>query len=554
MSFDTRILVTDTLLRRLAVFHQADPERGIRFYRDLESEPTFTPYQAFPTIIAGCMDQLRAADIGRGTRVLVPFETSEAALFSFLGLIGLGALPLSVRTPTVGGAGSQEQYIAFLRELSERHGADAILDVPSVQKVSLPQRRIPVPVLGVSAANDAFVDARPDDLAFVQFSSGSTSAPKGIPITHKNLVWNMMAIGDNERRRPGDCGSLWLPLYHDMGLIGLLSTVCAGCDSHQTAPQSFLMNPLGWLRHVSDRRVSLSAIPNFAIDYLLRMLRDTSAEDLAGLELDCVRFVYLGSDPINIANLLEFSERLAPFGFRASAMKPAYGMAEAVLMVTCTGANEAYRIVPRPGGKRGISVGKPYAGFEVRIRSEDGRPCAEGELGEIQIRGGSLVSGYFESERPIYDADGFYGTGDLGFFDEGDLFISGRYGDRFKINGQSYFASEIEQVIEALPFSRPGRTAVIQTDDQRVITLLEAGPREPADGHAQRERIVRAVQQALGVKLEPENILFIQRGQLQRTSSGKLRRHAVTSVFEAGQIRIAAARSDVDIGGGSIAS
>src|SRR5262249_4520843 len=150
-----------------------------------------------------------------------------------------------------------------------------ILDVPSIRKLPLPFRRIPLPTPGVSAAGDvAFVDAAPDDIVFVQFSSGSTTTPKGIPILPRNLVWNLRAITDNDRRGPNKPGSIWLPLYHDMGLIGLLSSIYASSDCHLAVPTSFLMKPLVWLRHISARKVSVLPIPNFAIDYVLRMLRD----------------------------------------------------------------------------------------------------------------------------------------------------------------------------------------------------------------------------------------------------------------------------------------
>ncbi|MDY7227240.1 AMP-binding protein [Hyalangium rubrum] len=522
------------LLQRL---ESAAPERGLYLHEDYRSAPTFIPYTEFPARVAACAEHLRARGVQRGTRVILPFETDERVLFSLFGLMEVGALPLSVKPhlPTTGRQG----YRDFLERISQRYGASRILDVPSLKGLELPLERVPLPPAGARVEGARLRTASEDELAFVQFSSGSTSFPKGVPITQRNLVANLGMIVHHDGMTPEDRVASWLPLFHDMGLIGLMTCFYAGSDAYLTQPMSFLMDPMGWLESLSERRITSSVIPNFAIDYSLKTLNELEPEELAHLDLSALRTVHLASEPINIPNLKRFTEQLAPQGLRRSAFKPCYGMAEAVLMVTCMGREEDWRVVTGPSGQPAISVGRPLREFDVRLRAENGRLCDERELGEIELRGGSLAPEYFEDERPLRGEEGFYATGDLGFVQDGELFITGRIGDRIKINGQSYFSADFEQAIERLPFIRTGRTAVFQ-DQGRVVVLAEA--RHPAvlarRAHSQRQ-VCAAILEAVGVTVSQEDVLFIRYGQLPKTSSGKLQRRAIAEAHARGHIRLA---------------
>jgi len=437
-----------------------------------------------------------------------------------------------------------QAYTDFVNTIADRYEVSAILDAPSLGNLDCPLRRIPIPKLSeLEDAPDARFEPSPGEIAFVQFSSGSTAMPKGIPISNEKLAQNLHLIAESDGRHEDDRGTSWLPLYHDMGLVGcLLSSIYSGISLHLASPQDFLMDPLGWLRQISERRATITAIPNFAIDYCLRMLREADTGDLEGLRLDSMRFVYLGSEPICIENLKTFSEILAPYGLHASSVKPCYGMAEAVLMVTCVGRDETYRVVPWENGCPAISVGKPQSGFELRLRSETGALCGERELGEIEIRGGSLARSYYKHPHSLSDEEGFYATGDLGFVDGGEVFILGRSGDRFKINAQSYFASDFEQALEGLDFVLPARTAAVQIGD-RVRLLIEAARREARETLERRQHVAsERILTSLGVKVAPEDVHFVSRGQLERTSSGKLRRRAIAEAFQKGRLRFVSAR------------
>ncbi|WP_224361850.1 AMP-binding protein [Hyalangium versicolor] len=516
---------------------EMDGQRGVHLVEDFFSPPALLPYAEFPARVAAYAEHFRAQGIQRGEHVILPFETGEGAFFSLFGLMEVGAIPLSVKpyifsTP-------RQSYREFLGRISERYRAQRVVDVPSMGSVELSLHRVPLPPAGAKIAGAHLREVDPDELAFVQFSSGSTSFPKGVPITQRNLLANLRMITQHDGRTAEDRGVIWLPLYHDMGLIGLLTCVSMGNDVYVTQPSTFLMDPLGFLEFMSERRATLSVIPNFAIDYALKTMRELDAEDLERLDLSALRTIYLGSEPINIPNLERFTELLQPRGLKPTVIKPCYGMAEAVLMVSCVACDEAWRVVTAPNGQPAISVGRLLQEFELRLRTEDGRPCRDGELGEIELRGGSLAATYYQDERPLRNADGYYPTGDLGFLHDGELFITGRVNDRIKINGQSYFSSDFEQAVERLPFIRPGRSVIIQAQG-RVVVLAEVSHPGVLERRAENQRkVAEKILEAVGVTVAQEDVLFIRYGQILKTSSGKLQRRAMTEAYQQGRIRVA---------------
>ncbi|HYH95400.1 AMP-binding protein [Hyalangium sp.] len=512
-------------------------QRGLYLHEDFSSAPTFLPYSEFPARVMACAEHFRAQGVQQGERVILPFETDERVLLSLFGLMEVGAVPLSVKPFIL--STPRQSYRDFLERICQRHGASRVLEVPSLKALELPLRRLTLPPAEARVSGARLRTVSRDELAFVQFSSGSTAFPKGVPITQGNLNANLRMIAGHDGRTAESRGLSWLPLYHDMGLIGVLTCLYAGNDCHLTHPLSFLMDPVGWLELMSERRIHLAVIPNFAIDYSLKRMDELDPEALARLDLSALRTVYLGSEPINIPNLERFTELLGPRGLRRDVLKPCYGMAEAVLMVTCVGREECWRTVMGPHGLPAISVGRPLREFEVRLRAEDGSPCGDRELGEIQLRGGSLAPAYYADERPLLGEDGFYATGDLGFMQDGELFITGRISDRIKINGQSYFSSDFEQAIERLPFIRSGRTAVIESQG-RVVVLAEVSHPAALRQEAQsQQQLCAAILDAMGVTMAREDVLFIRYGQLPKTSSGKLQRRAIAEAYARNRIRIA---------------
>ncbi|NOK21214.1 AMP-binding protein [Corallococcus carmarthensis] len=513
-----------------------DPRRGLYLYEDFVGPPEFVPYREFASRVAGAAEHFRARGVAQGTRVVLPFETSSSVIFAFLGLMELGAVPLSVKPYIL--STPKGPYRDFLARIRERYGASLVLDAPSLSGLELPLERLPLPPAGAKVAGAKLREVAPGELAFVQFSSGSTSFPKGVPITQENLAANLRMITRHDGRTTGDRVTSWLPLYHDMGLIGgLLTCIAVGNDLLLSQPASFLMDPMGWLELISSERVMGSVIPNFAIDYALKTLKSADADDLKRLDLSRVRSIYLGSEPINIPNLEQFLDILAPCGLRRDVFMPCYGMAETVLMVASVPPGQTVRVITAPNGQPAISVGRPLTEFEVRLRTEDGRLCGEGELGEIELRGGSLAPSYYQDDRPLRGDEGFYATGDLGFQKAGELFITGRINDRIKVNGQSFFSADFEQAVERLAFIRPGRTAVIQVKGRLVVLAEVNHPSALERLEDSRKQVCQSVLETVGVTLPPQDVLFIRYGQLQKTSSGKLQRRSITEAYEQGRIR-----------------
>src|SRR5439155_15649156 len=244
----------------------------------------------------------------------------------------------------------------------------------------------------------------------------------------------------------------------------LLSSMHAGHSLHLDSPAGFLMNPVEWLHSLSAQRVTLSALPNFGMAYLLKRLaadEECGIDPLLNCRLDSLRRIYVGSDAIDAALASRFIRTLAPTGLPTDALTPCYGMAEAVLMVSCKVAGQQWRRSERQQRTQyrpQVSVGTVLPDFEIRIVHDDGSACAESEDGQILLRGGTLASSYFEGPA-LTDAQGFYHSGDLGYLEAGQLYISGRSGERIKIDGQSFFLPHLESCLQTHPELRPGGAA-----------------------------------------------------------------------------------------------
>ena len=514
--------------------HDGDLGHGLYLYERFGGPPEFFGYKDFPGRIAAYAEFFRDHGIRPGTRVLFPFETSSAVIFSFLGLMEVGAVPMSIK-PRNSGA-SKESYLAYLTRITRDFGAERMLRVPSLAGLEPPLPALPLPPATIGKAGARLRTPPDTELAFVQFSSGSTSLPKGIPVRHDKLRASLNMILRNDRRTPEDRVSSWLPLYHDMGLVGgLLSCLMRGCDLLLAEPVTFLFDARGWWEHLSQERCAGTVIPQFAIDYSLKMMRDTTPEELAAIDLSELRRIYLGSEPINIRNLTEFLDFMGPAQLRRDSFMPCYGMAEAVLLVSSRPPYSDLRIVSSPSGIPAISVGCPMPEFTVRLRGEDGRVCGDDELGEVELAGGSLADSYF-GPSPLRGDDGYYATGDIGFINDGELFITGRIGDRIKVNGQSLFATDFEQVVEQLPFVR-GRAAVAQVDG-RILVFTEVQRTAREDPEGSRARIVEHLARSIGVTVQPLDIHYLRPRQMLRTSSGKLQRRAIAEAFQRGLLKM----------------
>ncbi|TMQ11419.1 MAG: fatty acyl-AMP ligase [Deltaproteobacteria bacterium] len=514
---------------------QHDPRRGLFLYSSLIESPEFLSYRDLRARACVAVASYRAQGLAPGDRVIFPFHTSLDAIASFLAIVSIGALPFSVKTALKPGAGVD---LAFLEVIARRYRATyaAGLGADDARALAL---RLLVSGGAVDGAVDRAPGLRPgneSDLLFVQFSSGSTSFPKGVPVTHGGLMQQLAILTTVDDRREGDVYASWLPLYHDMGLIaGMLTSLYAGNDLHLMPPLEFVRDPMAWLGLLSRVEATHTITPYFGINHCTKQLVLDDAPEIQKWDFRKLRSWFVGSDPTDYDVMMAFQKLLEPRGLRAETLLPCYGMAEAVLMVSGIDRAERPKVHVREDGRKFVSVGRLVPGFEARITREDGTICKDGELGEIELRGATMVGRYFEdSTVDFFNEGGYFQTGDIGYLISGEIYIAGRIGDRIKVNGQTLVSNEFELAVEALAFVRAGKSVVFQIED-RIMLLVEVPPEEAKAGR--RRELIEAIVAQLGVKLRLADVLFIRSGQLKKTSSGKLRRRVIAEAYLRNEIR-----------------
>ncbi|MFN7964577.1 MAG: AMP-binding protein [Acidobacteriota bacterium] len=437
---------------------------------------------------------LAAQGIEQGDRVLVCPTNHPDVLASFLALFYLGAVPISVSGTQMGQApGSQ---LPFVAGLVVQTGARGVFTQPELVGGNDVDGLIPpthlidfVPsslALGEPPAIQPAATVREDDLAFIQFSSGSTSWPKGVKISHRNVINNIRLLVESGQRRSDETVVAWLPLYHDMGLMGTLLATLWHCPTNAVilSPIRFLMRPLSWLSELSRYRARITVCPNFALDLCIDRIRE---EDLVEQQIDLsgLEMLFVGAEPVRPNSLRRFYERFSNHGLRANTLYPVYGLAEATLIVTSPAPGEP--IVTRTvHGIEVPSVGRSLGDFKVRVVRDDGTDCTADETGEIWLQGASVSEGYLDSDANVeLFQDGWLRTGDLGSRDaEQRLYITGRVKDLIIVNGKNYYAHDIVADLEELPFFERGKVAVFSTEcgghEQMIVMTVPVGRISPA--------------------------------------------------------------------------
>jgi acyl-CoA synthetase (AMP-forming)/AMP-acid ligase II len=358
----------------------------------------------------------------------------------------------------------------------------------------------------------------PGDLALIQFSSGTTVDPKPVALTHANVLANLAAIQTIVPDDDAQAGVSWLPLYHDMGLIGcLLLAVARPGPLTLIPPEVFLARPALWLRAISKKRATLSVAPNFAYGLCARRIRD---DELRGVDLSSWRFALNGAEPVAPAVLRRFVERFSPHGFRESALMPVYGLSEASLAVTFTPPGRGPRI--KTGERELASVGAPLPGIDVEVR--DGR---------IFVRGPSVMREYFRNQEATRAVlrDGWLDTGDLGFVEDGELFVAGRAKDVIILRGRNHAPQEFEDALDGLAGARPGCAVAVAlpTSEGEELALLV----EQSSALTEADVRTRVLEQT-GIRAH--EVRLLAPGTLPRTSSGKLRRGEALRQLLAGEL------------------
>jgi acyl-CoA synthetase (AMP-forming)/AMP-acid ligase II len=499
---------------------------GVRFLdRWGESVVSYREVLERARAVAGA---LASQGVAPGTRVAVAAPTGPEFYHAYFGVIAAGAAPLSL--PLAPRFGSRQAFDEEMSASVRAAGARLVLtDVRGRARLT----DVAVAVLGeLPAAPCRFVDGDPDSLAVVQLSSGTTGSPRPISLTHRQILANIRAIRERILERyPSDRfdhgGVSWLPLYHDMGLVGaVLTAIAQPAPLTLMKPDEFVARPSRWLQAISRYRATVSAAPNFAYELAAEKIRD---DELEGVDLSSWVVALDGAEPVTASALSRFYERFRAWGLRREALTPVYGLAEASLAVTfsdpaapattrsfdAAALAETDSAVELSGGMELVSSGRPLPGIDVVIASEDGSRLPEGRVGRVRIRGSSVTT---EGADP----EGFLDTGDRGFLWEGELFLCGRSRDLLILRGRKYAPEILEAALAGIPGLRPGAVAAVSRPEGLSV-LVERG------SFAIEETEIRArVIERCGV--DPA-VIVLEPGALPRTSSGKIRRQVAARLF-----------------------
>ena len=553
------------LVDRLRYWRSAKPdELAFRFLVDGDSDAISLTYSQLDERVRACAAKLTAMGLS-GQRALLMYPSGIEFIVALFGCHYAGVTPVPAYPPRrnrnmgrISAIADDAQTavaltVAEVIERREKLAGDcqSLLDQPWLATETIPQEL---------AGDWVKPSIQPDDVAVLQYTSGSTGSPKGVMLTHQNVMANCRYITTAFQIEKGESGGSWLPLYHDMGLVGgVINPLYVGVCSTIMSPVHFLTKPIRWLRMISDYKIQVSGGPNFAYALCTEKVND---EECADLDLSNWKLAFNGAEPIRADLLEKFSRKFEKSGFRHDAHYPCYGMAETTLLVTGGDRYVAPQIrhfdkddlaehkvtavaADAPNAKQLVGCGKAVLDEEVIIVHPDSRiRLEEDQIGEIWIRSGSVGAGYLNKpdvsqetfQAELVDAPGrhYLRTGDLGFIDQGELFVAGRLKDMIIIRGVNRYPQDIESTVEqASPRLKAGGAAAFAVeawDREKLIIVceVERGPDSTWDEELQQIR----AQVTEEHDLPPDEVVLVRSGSVPKTSSGKVQRHACRRVYE----------------------
>lgn len=559
----------DALPRRFADFatlgaaldYAAQGARGLNFHDARGALARVYPFAELRRDARDAAFRLIAAGITPGARVALVAETGAEFAALFFGAIYAGAWPVPLPLPT--SFGGKESYIDQLRVQLESCDPMMLIYPPELAGMAGAAAQAAgtrgidwADFLATPAVPATLPEARGDDIAYLQYSSGSTRFPHGVAITHHALLNNLAAHSHGMEVIDSDRCISWLPWYHDMGLVGcLLSPIANQVSADYLKTEDFARRPLAWLDLISrNRGTSISYSPTFGYDICARRISSqTRASDR--FDLSRWRLAGNGADMIRPDVMQDFVDAFADAGFSAAAFLPSYGLAEATLAVSIMPPGEGIRVelveetqlsgVPagqdRPQRYRAIvNCGKPVRDMAIEIREEDGTPLPERAIGKLWCKGPSVMAGYFRDPDATAAcmADGWLDTGDMGYLSDGYIYIVGRAKDMIIVNGRNHWPQDIEWAVEQLPGFKQGDIAAFAITtpggEETPAVLVQCRASDDAERSRLRDEIRDRVRAVTGMNCVIE---LIPPRTLPRTSSGKLSRAKARNLYLSGEIK-----------------
>ncbi len=552
-----------TLIDVLAWHVKHHPKRlHIRILENEGEEDTLTYqelWQGAQNIAAGI--QQRGVQPGESIAIMLP--TGKDYFFSFYAILLAGAVPVPIYPPVR--RSQLEDHLRRHSRILNNCVASMLISMPEAKLVAQLLKSQVGSLRNVVTVEELVLETKEffppaidaSDIAFLQYTSGSTGNPKGVVLTHANLLANIRVMGEAVKADSKDIFISWLPLYHDMGLIGAwFGSLYFGLVLVVMSPLSFLLRPQRWLWAIHQYRGTLSASPNFGYELCLKRISDA---DVQGLDLSSLRLAFNGAEPVSPKAIEKFTTRFSPFGFRAEAMLPVYGLAESSVGLAFPPLNRKPRIdcvqrerfsesadaLPADSTDENalcfVGSGQPLKGHEIRIVDSDSRELPERTEGYLQFRGPSVTTGYYrnpEATKALFK-DGWLDSGDLAYMAEGEVFITGRSKDLIIRAGRNIYPHEVEEAVGNIPGVRKGCVAAFGTKDphtgsEQLIVLAETRGTGAEKTNALKKAITSIASDLLN--LPPDRVILAPPHTVLKTSSGKIRRSACKELYEKGEL------------------
>jgi acyl carrier protein len=546
-----------TLTEALEYHVERQPERLTVHFYDEHS----LSYRALWDRALAYAARLTEAGLVPGQTVAIMLPTSQEYLFSFYGTLLAGGIPVPLYPPAR--LTTIEDHLTRHVGILKSAGAALMVTIPEAKPLAWllraqveSLRAVLVPAdFPESGGGFAPVRSGGGQIGFLQYTSGSTGQPKGVVLTHANLLANVRAMGKAARATSADVFVSWLPLYHDMGLIGgCFATMYLGFPVVLMSPLAFLSRPSQWLRAIHRHRGTISGGPNFSYELCLRRIPE---HELEGLDVSSWRFAFNGAEPVSPDTMAQFEERFAPYGFRKNVLSPVYGLAEASVGLAFTPPGEAWRVdlldrerfstsgealpaAPNdPAPLKVVACGTVIPDHDLRVVDAAGLELPDGSEGQLQFRGPSATSGYYrnpQATKGLFDGD-WLNTGDRAYLAEGRLYITGREKDIIIRGGRNISPYELEEAVGDLAGVRRGCVAVFGSTDaaggtERVVVLAETRERDAAKHGEMKTKINELAIGLIGAPVD--DIVLAPPHTVPKTSSGKIRRVAAREYYERG--------------------